>query len=82
VFDLANWSGSDFYTWSELSAWSAKGLRAGLALQRTHAVGASRNLQWGPLIGFKAGTLTASMYWFNPGQTNTQYWVMSVGANF
>jgi len=82
VFDLVNWSGSDYYTWSELSGSPFEWLRAGLALQRTHAVAVSRTVQWGPLVGFKVWKFSASAYWFNPGHTDTQYWVLAVGASF
>lgn len=82
VFDFSNSSDSNFYTWSEVSGSPLDWLRAGLALQRTHAFAASRILQWGPLVGFKVWKLSASAYWFNPGQPNAQYWVMSLGGSF
>jgi hypothetical protein len=82
VFDFSNSPGSDIYTWTELSAAPFEWLRAGLALQRTRAFAASRVVQWGPLIGFKVWKLSASAYWFNPGQANAQYWVVSLGGNF
>ncbi|MGO9066188.1 MAG: hypothetical protein ACLQIH_15805 [Myxococcaceae bacterium] len=82
VFDFGNSSDSDFYTWSELSWSPFEWLRAGLALQRTRAFAASRVVQWGPFVGFKVWKLSANAYWFNPGQTNAQYWVLSLGGNF
>ncbi len=82
VFDFADSSASDFYTWSELSGSPLEWLRLGLALQRTRAVASARYVQWGPLLGFKVWKLSASVYWFNPGQASTQYWVLSIGVNF
>ena len=35
-----------------------------------------------PLVGVNAWKLNASVYWFNPGQANLQYWVASLGADF
>jgi hypothetical protein len=82
VIDLGNSSASDVYTWSEFSASPFEWLRAGIALQRTRAFAASRIVQWGPLVGFKVWKLSASAYWFNPGQADAQYWVVSLGGNF
>jgi len=82
VFDLGNWSASNYYTWSELSGSPFDWLRAGLALQRTHAVASARTVQWGPLVGVQVWKLSASAYWFNPGQVDAQYWVLSLGASF
>jgi hypothetical protein len=82
VFDLADWSGSNYYAWVEASGSPLEWLRAGIALQRSRAVAVSRAVQWGPLLGLKVWKLNASAYWFNPGQTDAQYWVLSVGASF
>ncbi len=82
VFDFTNSSDSNFYTWTELSGSPFEWLRLGLALQRTHALAEARLLQWGPLVGFKVWKLSASAYWFNPGQASAQYWVLTLGANF
>ncbi len=82
VFDFSNSSESYFYAWSELTGAPFDWLQAGLALQRTRAFAASRLLNWGPLVGFKVWKLSATAYWFNPGQANEQYWVLSLGGSF
>jgi hypothetical protein len=79
VFDFADWSGSNYYAWVEASGSPFEWLRAGIAVQRSRAVAVSRAVQWGPLLGFKVWKLNASAYWFNPGQPDAQYWVLSVG---
>jgi hypothetical protein len=79
VFDLADVEQSYFYVWGELSASPFDWLRAGLALQRTRAHASSREVQWGALLGVSAWKLSATGYWFNPGQPDAQYWVVAVG---
>jgi hypothetical protein len=81
VVNLTDSSKSDFYAWSELSGRPVDWFRAGIALQRTRAFDSPRKLQWGPLIGVFVWKLVASGYWFNPGQTDVQYWVVTVGVN-
>jgi hypothetical protein len=82
VFDLSRWSGSDFYTWTEMSLWALDWARAGIALQRTRAIDTSRVIQWGPLVGLTVWKLSGGVYWFNPGQAGAQYWVASASGAF
>jgi hypothetical protein len=81
VFDCGDFARSNVYTWSELSARPWDWLRAGLALQRTNAIDSSREVQWGPLVGAQWRALSLSAYWFNPGQSEDQYWVLSLGVS-
>jgi hypothetical protein len=32
-------------------------------------------------VGFDHGRLSLSAYWFNPGQSDAQYWVVSLGVS-
>jgi len=82
VFDLANWSGSDFYSWAELSGRPVAWFRVGIALQRTRAVATERVVEWGPFVGLEVWKLSAGAYWFDPGQAGSQYWVASIAARF
>ncbi len=80
VFDCGDFARSNVYTWTEFSAWPWEWLRAGLALQRTNAVDSARELQWGPLVGGRWRALSLTGYWFNPGQADAQYWVISLAV--
>jgi hypothetical protein len=82
VLDVADISESYFYSWSELSGRPLAWLRGGIALQRTRVVASPRQVQWGPLVGVSVWKLVASGYWFNPGQSDAQYWVATIGINF
>jgi hypothetical protein len=82
VFDVIRWPGYDFLTQSELSTRPVEWLRAGAAAQRNRALSKPRQVQWGPLLEVNVWRLSASAYWFNPGQAYIQYWVASLGANF
>jgi hypothetical protein len=79
VIDCGDVSGSSIYGWTELSARPWDWVRGGVALQRTRSTGSPRGVQWGPLVGFDWRMLTLSTYWFNPGQSDAQYWVVSLG---
>jgi hypothetical protein len=79
VIDFADVEQSYFYAWSELSIRPLEWLRAGLALQRTRVHAEPRAVSWGPVIGFSVWKVEVDTYWFNPGQTDAQYWAVSVG---
>jgi hypothetical protein len=52
----------------------------GDALQRTrHCL--TTAAAGGPLVGVQFWKLSMSAYWFNPGQSANQYWVLSLGIN-
>jgi hypothetical protein len=80
VFDFEDSSGHFFYVWSEFSGQPLPWLRLGLALQRTRTFTEPHLLQWGPLVGFSVWKFALSSYWFNPGQSSNQYWVVSLGV--
>jgi hypothetical protein len=79
VIDLGDAEQSYFYAWSELSVRPFEWLRAGVALQRTRAHASPREVQWGPLIGVSVWKIEVTGYYFNPGQSDAQYGVVSVG---
>lgn len=78
VIDFTDVEQSYFYAWSELSIRPLEWLRAGLALQRTRVHAEPRAVSWGPVIGFSVWKVEVDTYWFNPGQTDAQYWAVSV----
>jgi len=79
VVDLGPEESHFFYVWSELDVQVLEWMRLGAAVQRTRAISSPRLVQWGPLIGFKVWKLSLTAYWFNPGQSENQYWVVSLG---
>jgi hypothetical protein len=79
VLDLDDSDSNFFYVWSEASGQVLPWLRVGMALQRTRAHFEPRLLQWGPLVGVNFWKVSVSAYWFNPGQSENQYWVVSFG---
>ena len=79
VIDLGNTEESYFYAWSELRVRPFEWLHAGLALQRTRVVHVPRAVSWGPLVGVSVWKLEFSGYWFNPGQSDAQYWAAYIG---
>ena len=79
VLQLEDSDSNFFYVWSEVSGQVLPWLRVGMALQRTRAHAEPRLLQWGPLVGAAVWKLSLSAYWFNPGQSENQYWVVSLG---
>lgn len=81
VVDLGPDAGTFFYVWTELDGRPVEWLRLGIALQRTRAIASPRLVQWGPLVGVEFWKLSMSAYWFNPGQSANQYWVLSLGIN-
>jgi hypothetical protein len=82
LFDLANWSASDFNYWAEVKVSPLEWLRAGLALQHIRAIATGRELQWGPMVGITAGAFNAAVYWMNPERPDIQYWSVTAGATF
>src|SRR6516164_3431863 len=81
-FDAGTSSGNFFYSWSELSAYPIKWLRAGLVVERTQA-SSNSDVRRGPLIGFKSKDedyeLTA--YWLSPGSREATF-VFAVSFKF
>ncbi|HMK73598.1 MAG TPA: hypothetical protein VK454_09675 [Myxococcaceae bacterium] len=82
VFDFADSSGDFLYIWSEWVGQPVSWLQLGFSIQRTRTVAEPRWVQWGPLLGFSVWKLYLTGYWFNPGQSNNQYWVVTLGASF
>jgi hypothetical protein len=82
IFDFADSSGDFLYVWSEFVGQPVGWLQLGFAVQRTRANAEPRWLQWGPLLGFSVWKLSLTGYWFNPGQSNDQYWVVTLAASF
>jgi len=81
VFDLADFSRSYFYAWSELSVTGPDWLRVGLALQHTRVFETSTQLQGGPLVGFAFWKLSTTVYFFAPGQQD-QFVVLALSGTF
>jgi hypothetical protein len=81
VIDLVDLEESYFYAWSELNVRPVEWLRAGVALQRTRAHATPREVSWGPVLGLAVWKVEVAAYWFNPGQSDAQYWVVYVGVN-
>jgi len=79
VVDLKPDENHFFYVWSELDFQVLEWMRLGAAIQRTRAIHSPRLVQWGPLVGFDVWKLSVTAYWFNPGQSDNQYWAVSVG---
>jgi hypothetical protein len=82
VIDVEDLEKSDFYTWSELRFRPVRWLFAGAALQRTKAHSLAETLAWGPLLGVSFWKITVEGYWFNPGQGESQYGVVSATVSF
>ena len=80
VVDLGPDQSNFFYVWTELDWQVLDWMRLGGAVQRTRAIASPRLVQWGPLIGFDIGKFSLTAYWFNPGQSDNQYWAVSFGA--
>ncbi len=81
VFDLRDSSQSFAYEWSELSVTGPDWLRVGLVLQRTRAFQTSTELQGGPLAGVSFWKLSATVYFFAPGQQD-QFIVLAAAGAF
>jgi hypothetical protein len=81
VFDLADSSQSYAYVWSELGITGPEWLRVGLVLQRTRAFQTSTAFQGGPLVGFNVWQLSATAYFFAPGQED-QFLVLALAGAF
>jgi hypothetical protein len=81
VFDIAESSGSFFYTWSELSYSPAQWLRVGLAAQRTKAYHSDLIIQPGLLAGLAYKDVAFTAYVFNLGWVSPTV-VLSLSATF
>jgi hypothetical protein len=81
VFDLADSSQSFFYAWTEFSVTGPEWLRVGVVLQRTRAFQTSTEVQGGPLIGVSFWQLSATAYFFAPGQQD-QFLVLAGAGSF
>jgi hypothetical protein len=82
VIDLGDVGQSYFYTWSELRFSPARWVFVGAALQRTKAHSLAETLAWGPLVGVSLWKIVVEGYWFNPGQGDNQYGVVSAAVSF
>ena len=74
-------SQSYLYVWSELSVTGPEWLRVGLVLQRTRAFQTETQVQGGPLAGVTFWKLSATVYFFAPGQED-QFVVVSASGSF
>ena len=81
VFDIAERSGSFFYTWSELSYSPAQWFRAGLVAQRTKAYQSDLVIQPGVLAGLAYKDVAFTVYVFNLGWVSPTV-VLSLSATF
>jgi hypothetical protein len=81
VFDLADSAQSFYYLWSELSVTGPEWLRVGVVLQRSRAFQTSTVVQGGPLLGASFWKLTATVYFFAPGQDD-QFVVLAASGKF
>lgn len=81
LIDSGDSSDSFFYSWSELSIAPAERLRAGIAVQRTRAYEAERDVQRGLLVGFGAGPFDVTAYVFDPDEDEPTF-VLGMGLSF
>jgi hypothetical protein len=81
VIDLGDTSQSYLYVWSELTVTGPEWLRIGLVLQRTRAFQTTTQVQGGPLAGVTFWKLSATVYFFAPGQDD-QFVVVSAAGSF
>ena len=81
LFDVADRADSFFYNWSELTISTAKGIRAGLVLQKTRAYESPREIQRGFLVGFHFRGAELAGYLFNPDDVRP-LGVISLSAEF
>jgi hypothetical protein len=81
VFDIAERSGSFFYTWSELSYSPVQRFRAGLVAQRTKAYHSDLVIQPGVLAGLAYKDVAFTVYVFNLGWVKPTV-VLSLSATF
>jgi hypothetical protein len=70
VFDTGDSSESFFYNWSELSFSPVEWFRFGLVTQRTRAYETERDIQRGLLLGFSIRKVDATVYVFNPDDSD------------
>ena len=66
VFDADDASDSFFYNWSELAVAPVEWWRIGLVTQRTRVHATDREIERGLLVGFAYQELDATLYVFNP----------------
>jgi hypothetical protein len=81
LFDFADRADSFFYNWSELTISTAKGIRAGLVLQKSRAYESPREIQRGFLFGFHFRGADIAGYLFNPDDVRP-LGVISLSAEF
>jgi hypothetical protein len=79
--DAANGEGDFFYTWSELSLAPVDWFRFGLVIDRTKAFGEELDIRRGPLIGVTYKKMDFSVYWLDPGSSNSAF-VFALTLNF
>ena len=80
-FDAGIHSGDFFYSWSELSPFTADWLRLGVVVERTQALGHSSDVRRGPLLGFKYKDIDLTTYWLSPSSSEATF-VFAVTVKF
>ena len=81
VLTFADVQQSFFSTWSQLSINPFDWLSVGLALQRNRSHAVHREVYLAPFIGFSFWKIEVAGFWFDPGQVQVQYWVVSVSVS-
>ena len=81
VTDVQKDTGGFIYIWSELDVRPWEWLRAGIVVQRTRVFHTSREVVFGPLLGFSVWKLDFTAYWFQPGGID-EFFVASIGVRF
>jgi hypothetical protein len=82
VLDLGDRQDSYVYVWTELGFTPLDWLRFGLAGQRTTVYQSDRDIQRGVFAQLIFGKATLGFYVFNPDDSDSQYSVFSLGAEF
>jgi hypothetical protein len=80
-FDAETRAGNFFYTWSELSYSPVTWFRAGIAIDRTKALGSNVDVRRGPLIGLRYKKIDFTTYWLSPGSRDATF-IFSLALNF
>jgi hypothetical protein len=78
VLDFKDSSQNNINVWSQLTVQPLAWLQLGLAIQRNRAHAEKVDVAWGPALGFTVWKLTLTGYWFNPGNSSTQYWSVAL----
>jgi len=81
VTDVQKGTGGFIYVWSELDVRPWQWLRAGMVVQRTRVFHTSREVVFGPLLGFSVWKLDFTAYWFQPGGID-EFFVAAIGVRF